>query len=93
MDMTSKQPTPEVLTFLNKYHHQKEDLILDLGCGEGRDAIYLLDNNYKVLALDYSINAINKCNELSNNKYKSSFMQHDIIKNKLNKKFTITITL
>ena len=34
----------------------KNDNILDLGCGEGRDSIYLLDNGYDVLAVDYSIN-------------------------------------
>lgn len=83
----STKPTKEVLDFLNKYNCKKEDLILDLGCGEGRDAIYLLNNGYNVLATDYSITAINKCNELTNNKYKNSFKQIDLINDKLDIKF------
>lgn len=84
---TTTKPTKEVLTFLNKYNCQKNDLILELGCGEGRDAIYLLENGYKLIAVDYSINALNKCNELTNNMYKDSFKQLDLIKDKLNLKF------
>lgn len=84
---STTKPTTDVINFLNKYNHKKEDYILDLGCGEGRDAIYLLNNNYKIHALDYSITAINKCNELTNNKYKDSFFQFDIMKNILNKKY------
>lgn len=84
---SSKEPTKEVLEFLKRYNCQKSDLILDLGCGEGRDAIFLLDMKYNVLAVDYSINVIEKCNNLSNNKYKDSFMQFDIMKDGLTKKF------
>lgn len=84
---SSKEPTKEVIEFLKRYDCKKSDLVLDLGCGEGRDAIFLLDNEYNVLAVDYSINVIEKCNNLSNNKYKDSFMQFDIMKDKLDKKF------
>lgn len=84
---SSQDPTKEVIDFLKKYNYQNKDSILDLGCGEGRDAIFLLDKGYNVTAVDYSINAINKCNNLSNNKYKNSFMQFDIMKDKLDKKY------
>lgn len=84
---SSKEPTTEVINFLTDYNCQKEDLILDLGCGEGRDAIFLLNKGHNVLAVDYSVNVIKKCNELSNNKYKNSFIQFDIMKDKLDKKF------
>lgn len=84
---STTEPTNEVIKFLEKYNCQKNDIILDLGCGEGRDAIYLLEQNYHVLALDYSIHAINKCNNISNNKYKDYFIQFDILKDKLDKKF------
>lgn len=72
---------------LKKYNIIKSDKILDLGCGEGRDSIYLLDSGYNVLAVDYSDTVINKCNELTNNKYINNFMQFDLIKDKLNDKF------
>lgn len=72
---------------IDKYNINKNDKILDLGCGEGRDSIYLLDNGYNVLAVDYSINVINKCNELTNNKYINNFKQFDLIKDKLNDKY------
>ena len=56
--------------------------ILELGCGEGRDAIFLLDKNYDVLAIDYSNTVIEKCKELSNYNYNDKFKQFDIINDK-----------
>lgn len=83
----SRENTNEVIKFLDKYKCSKDDYILELGFGEGRDSIYLLDNNYKVLGLDYSISAINKCNELSNNKYRDYFKQFDLMTEKIDRKF------
>lgn len=37
---SSTLPTPDVINFINDYKINKQDRILDLGCGEGRDAIY-----------------------------------------------------
>lgn len=82
-----REPTKEVIDVINKYNINKNDKILDLGCGEGRDSIYLLDKGYDVLAVDYSVNVINKCNELTNNKYINNFKQFDLIKDKLNDKY------
>ena len=81
------KPTKEVMDVIDKFNINKSDKILDLGCGEGRDSIYLLDNGYNVLAVDYSVNVINKCNELTNNKYINNFKQFDLIKDKLNDKY------
>ena len=75
----SNIPTKEVIDVIKKYNIKKDSKILDLGCGEGRDARYLLDNGYDVMAFDYSRSAINKCNELSNNKYINNFKQFDLI--------------
>lgn len=47
----------------------------------------MLQNGYQVLALDYSRNAINKCNELMGYRYKNYFKQFDLIEDELNKKF------
>ena len=45
---------------IKKYHLDKEN-ILEIGCGEGRDARYLLNKNHNVLATDISQEAINYC--------------------------------
>ena len=84
---SSKKYTPDVVNTIKLLKIKKNDSILDLGCGEGRDANYLLSNNYNVLALDYSKNVINKCNELSNNKYFNKFKQFDLITDKLENSF------
>ena len=79
--------TKEVIDTLKKYKITKNSNILELGCGEGRDAIYLLDNGYNVLGVDYSFTVIDKCNELTNYKYVNNFKQLDLIENSLNEKF------
>ena len=79
--------TKEVIDTLKKYKITKKSNILELGCGEGRDAIYLLDNGYNVLGVDYSFTVIDKCNELTDYKYVNNFKQLDLIENSLNEKF------
>lgn len=49
---------------LDKYKINKSSLILEIGCGEGRDARYLLDNGYNILASDVSLEAINYCKKI-----------------------------
>ena len=61
--------------------------ILELGCGEGRDAIFLLNKNYNVLAVEYSNTVIEKCKELSNYNYNDKFKQFDIVNYALDDKF------
>lgn len=76
-------PTGEVLDTILKYNISKNNKILELGCGEGRDAIYLLNKGYNLLAVDYSKSAILKCNQLTNDEYKDNFKQFDIIEDTL----------
>ena len=52
--------TEIVEEIIKKYHLDKENM-LEIGCGEGRDARYLLNKNYNVLATDISQEAINYC--------------------------------
>ena len=80
-----EEPTKEVLDFLEDYN--KGDSVLELGCGEGRDAINLLNKGYNLLATDYSKEAINKCNELSNNQYIKNFKTLDFLTEELNNKY------
>ena len=84
---SSKEPTLDVIETILEEKISLNAKILDLGCGEGRDAIYLLNKNYDVLAIDYSNTVIEKCKELSNYKYNDKFRQFDIINDNLNAKF------
>ena len=84
---SSKKPTKEVYDFITDNNIKTTNKILELGCGEGRDTIFLLNKGYNVLALDYSSNVIDKCNELSGNKYVDKFIQFDLINDKLDEKF------
>lgn len=44
-----------------EYKISKISTILELGCGEGRDAIYVLNQGYNLLATDISQEAIKYC--------------------------------
>ncbi len=84
---SAKENTPDVVEVLNQYKINKKSKILDLGCGEGRDSIGLLNDGYNVMAVDYSSTVIEKCKELSNYKYNKNFKQFDLINDKMNCKF------
>lgn len=89
----SSEPTPDVFNTINKLNITKGDKILDLGCGEGRDTIYLLNNGYNVLGIDYSKTVIAKCNEITSNKYKGSFKVLDIFQSELNELFNFIYSI
>jgi len=59
----AENPTPIVLETLIKYGISKEASILEVGCGEGRDARALLDAGYRLTATDISPEAIRYCRE------------------------------
>ena len=84
---SSKEPTPDVIETILKEKISSNAKILEIGCGEGRDAIFLLNKNYNVLAVDYSKTVIEKCKELSDYKYNDKFRQFDIINDTLKEKF------
>ncbi len=83
----SKENTPDVIKIIEEYSIGKDFSILEVGCGEGRDAIYLLERGYQVLAVDYSKTVIDKCKQLTNHKYDASFRQLDIITDTLDEKY------
>ena len=78
--------TPIVLEMLNKYGINKDEKILEIGCGEGRDAKLLLDNGYNLLATDISLEAINYC-QRQIPEYKNKFKQLDCLNDKDNEKY------
>ena len=84
---TSFIPTLEVMDVIDKYKIDKNSKILELGCGEGRDSIHLLKQKYNVLGIDYSSEAINTCNKLSEGKFFNNFKQFDIMEDIMHEKF------
>ncbi len=58
----SGQSTPVVLEMLEKYGILPEDDLLEIGCGEGRDARAVLEHGYgRLLATDASPEAVAYC--------------------------------
>ena len=56
-----KACTPIVMETIRKYGIRKEDDLLEIGCGEGRDAREVLKNGYRLLATDISEEAVSYC--------------------------------
>ena len=59
------EPTAIVRQIISKYGISYEDPLLELGCGEGRDAFALLQAGYNLLATDISAAAIDYCRKNS----------------------------
>lgn len=58
------ESSPIVADIIAKYNIQPHMHLLELGCGEGRDAQKLLKSGYNLLATDISQEAINYCKNL-----------------------------
>lgn len=63
LQWASDAPSPAVMQTIEKYHIRPTASILELGCGEGRDAIALLQKGYGVTATDISPEAIRHCRQ------------------------------
>ena len=78
-------PTPIVEEVLNRFGIEKTSSVLEIGCGEGRDAAHLLKAGFPVLATDVSAEAVRYCREKYG--YFEAFQVLDCLKDQLNKKF------
>ena len=72
------ESTPIVLDVLRRYGVKKSSRVLEIGCGEGRDASAVLKNGYRLLATDISEEAIAYC-RAKFPEYKDSFAVLDCI--------------
>ena len=89
MQWFSDHPSPIVEKTIQRYHITKRHRILELGCGEGRDAVPLLEKGYDLLATDVSPAAIGFCQR----KYpevSSRFAVLDCVSGELSEKFDFT---
>lgn len=79
-------PSDIVLQTINRFGVSKDDTVLELGCGEGRDAIALLERGYSLLATDVSPEAVCYC-KAQYIKYADSFELLDAVSGTTYKKF------
>lgn len=56
-------PYPELIAFFRKY--PKNGKVLDVGCGQGRDAIALARMGFEVTGIDYSKVGIGQMNQIA----------------------------
>lgn len=54
-------PSPIVCETMQEFSISTQHSILEIGCGEGRDAFFLLDRDYQLLATDVAPEAIAFC--------------------------------
>jgi len=57
----AESPSPIVHDTIREFGIQKTDKLLEIGCGEGRDASFLLHGGYDLLATDVSPAALDFC--------------------------------
>ena len=81
-------PTPIVGEVISRFGIQKSDPILELGCGEGRDAFPLLKEGYRLLATDVSEEAIAFCQKQLPC-YREQFRALDCVKEALPQEFRL----
>lgn len=56
--------TPIVMDVIKRYGIKTSDRVLEIGCGEGRDARILLEEGYDLIATDISAEAVSYCRKV-----------------------------
>lgn len=80
------ESSPIVSEVIERSHIDRTMKLLELGCGEGRDAYALLKNGFDVTATDISPEVISFCRKLFPS-YQEHFQVVDCVKDNLHKKF------
>lgn len=80
------QNSPIVMETIQKYQILPEQDLLEIGCGEGRDARTVLENGYHLMATDISQEAIAYCRKTMP-AFEKSFSVLDCLSDKLDKLF------
>ena len=81
-----ESPSAIVLETIHGFGITKENKLLELGCGEGRDAFLLLQAGFRLLATDISPEAIRFCRE-KHPEYKENFAVLDCVAGKCGQQF------
>lgn len=83
---SSDLATPIVLEILGKYEMTADKSLLEIGCGEGRDARAVLESGYDLLATDISEEAIAYCQRIMPD-HAGHFQVLDCLNDELDEKF------
>lgn len=79
-------PDENIVEFIENAYYRQPQCALELGCGEGRNAIYMASKNIEVTAIDISQVAINNAKDIANKRNaKVNFLADDIFKVELDK--------
>lgn len=81
-----EESSPVVSDVIARFHIGRDMKLLELGCGEGRDAQALLQDGFDVTATDISPEAIGYCKKLLP-LYKDHFQVVDCVKDTLHEEF------
>ncbi len=82
------KPSEILVDYLEKYKISKNSNILEIGCGEGQNAIFLMKKGYKINAGDVSDEAINWCKKKAKESgVEDNFFVMDILNNNLQEKY------
>ena len=60
----SRNPSIELIEWIKYYSIPISEEVCEIGCGEGRDTLYLVSDGYSITAVDASPTAIDKCKKL-----------------------------
>lgn len=88
----AEMPTAIIQETIEKYQIPKTAKLLELGCGEGRDARALLSRGYDVLATDISAEAVSYCRG-KNPGFEKQFRVLDCVKGELGERFDFLYTV
>lgn len=80
------EPSPIVAEVMNAFGVQKGHKLLEIGCGEGRDAIPLMKAGYDLVSTDISQEAIRFCKKKAP-EFAQSFRMLDCVNGSIEEKF------
>lgn len=81
-------PSEILADYLKKYKISNNSKILEIGCGEGQNAIFLMKKGYKISASDVSSEAISWCKKKAReNDVGDNFFVMDILNNNLKEEY------
>ena len=86
LQWSSEMPSKIVIETIQSVSLPTNSKILEIGCGEGRDAYLLLTQGFDVLATDVSCEAVRYCKKKFPN-FSEHFQVVDCVTEKLGKKF------
>ena len=93
LSWSSNNRTKIIEDIINKYNITKDSKILEIGCGEGRDARYLLNKNYNLLATDISKEAIKYCRIQDKNNHNNYQVLDVLNPNNFNNKYNFIYSI